>query len=93
MKFAIKVTPVAAEFLKKLHPDNKKLIKTALKDLTQSPYSGKELQEELAGYLSFKSKRFRIIYKVRDSEKTLYIFFIGQRKEFYELFAELVKSK
>lgn len=88
MNYKVKLTPVAANFLTKQHPVNKKLIKASLKDLALYPYSGKELQEELVGFWTYKPKRFRVIYKINDTEKLVQVYFIGHRKEVYELFSE-----
>jgi mRNA interferase RelE/StbE len=93
MKYVVKLNPVAVKYLRKLHPENKKLIRASLLELAKNPYSGKELQEELAGFWSSKPKRFRIIYRISDEEKVIYVFLVGHRKEVYELFAEHLKSK
>ena len=93
MTYSIKLIPVAASYIRKLHPQNKKLIRASLLELAQHPYSGKELQEELTGFWSYKPKRFRIIYRISDIEKTIFVFFVGHRKEVYELFTEHLKRK
>lgn len=93
MKYVVKLNSVAVKYLRKLHPENKKLIRASLLELAKNPYSGKELQEELAVFWSSKPKRFRIIYRISDEEKVIYVFWVGHRKEVYELFAEHLKSK
>jgi mRNA interferase RelE/StbE len=86
----IRLTPEAAKILSRLHPENKKLIKAALKQISESPYSGTDLQEELSGFKSFKPKRYRILYKANEDEQTVEIYHIGHRKDVYEQFKRLL---
>ena len=88
--FKIRFTPVAAGLLSKLHPENKKLIKFALNELRQAPYSGHNLQEELSGFKSYSSKRYRILYKVNDEEHIIEVYYIGHRKDIYEQYRRLL---
>ena len=88
----IRFTPEAARLFSKLHPENKKLIKSALQELRQAPYSGHDLQEELSGFKSFKSKRYRIFYKVNEEEHRVEVYFIGPRKDIYEQFKRLLNQ-
>ena len=90
IQWKIRLTPEAAKILSKLHPENKKLIKSALKQISQSPYSGTELQEELSGFRSFKPKRYRILYKPNEEEQTVEIYYIGHRRDVYEHFKRLL---
>ena len=88
--FKIRFTANAAELFSKLHPENKKLIKFALNELRQAPYSGHDLQEELSGFKSYSSKRYRILYKVNDEEHIIEVYYIGHRKDIYEQFRRLL---
>ena len=90
--FKIRFTPEAAGLFSKLHPENKKLIKFALNELRQSPYSGHNLQEELSGFKSYRSKRYRILYKVNEDEHIIEVYFIGHRKDIYEQFRRLLNQ-
>ena len=78
--------------IRSLHPSIKPLVKSRIKELTDDPYVGKPLQRELAGYYSFGAKRFRIIYKISNPNKTLQIYHIGHRKDIYELLKEILKT-
>ncbi|MEA1967115.1 MAG: type II toxin-antitoxin system RelE/ParE family toxin [Thermodesulfobacteriota bacterium] len=93
MKYNVKLTPIAANFLTKQHPENKKLIKASLKELALNPYSGKELQEELSGFWTYKPKRFRVIYKIDDTDRFIRVYIIGHRKEIYELFSDALRHR
>jgi mRNA interferase RelE/StbE len=54
--------------------------------------AGKLLEKELSGYLSFRAKRYRIIYKVEEDTKTIETHYIGHRKDIYETFAEQLRK-
>lgn len=88
--YSVRFTPEAARLLSTLHPDNKKLIKSALHELKKNPYLGDELQEELFSFRSLKPKRYRIIYNVDDERKISNIFYIDHRRDVYEKFRLLL---
>jgi len=89
-KLKIKFTPEAARLLSKLHPENKKLIKAALKELQLNSHFGTYLQEELAGFKSHRLKRYRIVYKINEEESCIEIYYIGHRSDVYEQFRILL---
>ena len=91
-KFSMRYTPEASRLLSKLHPENKKLIRAALEDLRNNPYAGRDLQEELYGYKSFKLKRYRVLYNINEEENTIQIFHIGHRKDVYEQLNRLLNQ-
>jgi addiction module RelE/StbE family toxin len=92
ISFKIRFTPEAARLFSKLHPEYKKLIKLALFELSKAPYSGHNLQEKLAGFKSYRSKRYRILYKVNEVENIIEVYFIGHRKDIYEQFRRLLNQ-
>ena len=89
-KWKLRFTPEAARLLSKIHPENKKYIKKALKELRQNPYTGKDLQEELFGFNSLRIKKYRIIYDIREDEYLLRIYYIGQPSDVYEQFRQML---
>ena len=91
-KFSMRYTPEASRLLSKLHPENKKLIRAALEDLRNNPYAGRDLQEELYGFKSFKLKRFRVLYNINEEENIIQIFHIGHRKDVYEQLNRLLNQ-
>jgi len=91
-KAAIKFTPEAAQLFAILPPENKKMIKTGLKVLAQTPDSGGDLQEELFGFKSYKLKRYRVIYKFSEEENVIYVYYVGHRKDVYEQFHTVLKK-
>lgn len=86
----IKLTPDATHFLAGLHPDTKRIIKSALQEIREFPHSGIDLQEELSGFKSFKPKRYRILYKVEEETRCIKIYYIGHRRDVYERFKRLL---
>lgn len=93
MLYTVKFTKTVTGIVTKLHPEIKKLLKSTINKLSQEPYIGKELQEELAGFMSYRFKRYRIIYQLDEIDKTIIIVMFGHRRDVYELFEELIKDK
>lgn len=92
ISYKIRFTPEAAGLFSKLHPENKILIKAALQQLLRTPYSGHDLQEELFDFKSYRTKRYRILYKVNEEEQAIEIYYIGHRKNVYEQFRRLLNQ-
>ena len=90
IQWKIRLTPEASKALTKLHPDSKRLIKKAIKQICNFPYSGTDLQGELSGFMSFKPKRHRIIYKLAEEKQRIEIYYIGHRRDVYERFKQLL---
>jgi mRNA interferase RelE/StbE len=82
----IRLTKEAGKLISKLHPETKKLIKAAIKDLQADPHAGHDLEEELSGFKSFRVKRYRVVYKINEEENTLDIYYAGHRRDVYEQF-------
>ncbi len=91
-KFGMRYTPETSRLLSKLHPENKKLIRSALDDLQKNSYAGNNLQEELYGFKSFKLKRYRVLYNIDEEDNIIRIFHIGHRKDVYEQFRRLLNK-
>jgi mRNA interferase RelE/StbE len=90
MFYQIKMSDVVFDLIPSFHPDLKKLLKEALKDLKKNPNLGKFLKAELSGFQSYRLKRYRIIYKTNIKSQTLIVHYIGHRRNVYELFSEMV---
>ena len=89
-KWKMRFTPESSQLLSKFHPDNKKLIKQALTELRQNPHVGKDLQEELSRFKSFRLKQYRIIYTINEEKKFIQIYHVGRRRDIYEQFKRLL---
>ena len=77
--------------VRSLYPSIKPVVKSRLENLQEDPYLGKPLERELAGYYSYRAKRFRIIYRIDDPSQTVQIHYVGHRKDVYELLKETLK--
>jgi addiction module RelE/StbE family toxin len=76
--------------IRKLHPELKSIIRASLIKLAEKPYAGKPLERDLSGYYSFRTKRYRIIYKIDTAENIIEVHYVGHRKDIYQLFRERV---
>jgi mRNA interferase RelE/StbE len=77
----------------RLPPVLKPLAKRAIEQLAQEPHTGKRLERELAGYLSLRAKRYRVIYRVDESSRTVEIRYVGLRRDIYEVFTEEIRQR
>lgn len=89
-KSKIRLTPESSKLISNLHPDNKKMIKSALKELQKNVHAGDDLQEELVGFKSYKIKRYRIIYRYNEDENSIDVYYVGHRTDVYEQFREIL---
>ena len=70
--------------LRTLHPDHRKNIRTALRELAKGRGDLKELAGRLAGFYRLRIGRYRIVFRYRD--KHVEAIFLEQRSIVYELF-------
>ena len=90
MSFKLVYSETSKKQIRKLHPQIKPVVKSKIEKLQENPFSGSLLEKELSGYLSVRARRFRVIYKIRDDDKTIEIHYVGHRKDIYELFKEAI---
>jgi mRNA-degrading endonuclease RelE of RelBE toxin-antitoxin system len=91
-KFQLIYSETSLKQIKKLHPYLKPIIKSKIESISANPHTGKLLEKELSGYLSFRAKRYRIIYKVKEDTKTIEIHYIGHRRDIYETFGDQLRK-
>ena len=91
-KFKLIYSETSLQQIKKLHPYLKPIVKERIERISANPHTGKLLEKELSGYLSFRAKRYRIIYKVQEDTKTIEIHYIGHRRDIYEIFGDQVRE-
>jgi len=82
----------SAALVSGLHPAIKPIVKKRIQEILGNPYLGKALERDLAGYYSFRAKRYRIIYRIDELSRTVEIHYAGHRKDIYERFKELIES-
>jgi len=88
----VRFTPEAARLVSKLHPETKKLMRSAIEDLRTNPYLGDELHEELAGFSSYKPGRYRILYKFDEDRNVIDVYYVGHRRDVYDQFRLLLEK-
>ena len=93
MIYSLLYSDTSRQQVTRLHPEIKSYIKTKLEQISENPYLGKHLERELSGYMSFKSKRYRIIYRIREDEGVVEIHYVGHRKDIYELFSDEIRAQ
>ena len=91
-KFKLIYSATSHKQIKKLHPHLKPIVKAKIEQICVDPHIGKLLEKELSGYLSFRAKRYRIIYRVKEDTNTIEIHYLGHRKDIYELFSEQLRE-
>lgn len=80
--------------IRRLHPEQKRKIKESLRAIAKDPQSGKLLQDNLTGFISYRVATFRIIYSVDRKKRSVHIIAIGPRYSIYEdLEHELISKR
>ncbi len=92
MPYQLLYSKTSRDQIKKLHPDIKSIIRDRLKTIEKKPYIGKRLERDLSGYFSFRARRFRIIYKVREENHIIEVHYGGHRRDIYDLLKEKFAS-
>jgi mRNA interferase RelE/StbE len=87
----LRISEEASEFIRKAHPQLKRKIRDALKNISENPNAGKPLRDELDGLRSFRISRFRIIYRILP-HRQIDIAAIGHRENIYDNMLEITKK-
>ena len=90
--YKLRMPDETANFIRHMHPGTKKKIKSSLEIILSDPHAGKSLKGELTGLKSFRTGRFRIIYKI-SSKQIIDIVSIGPRRIIYEITYRLLKKE
>ena len=80
--YRLRVPAEIRNLLRRLHPQLKRKVRSALSDILENPDCGKALKDELEGYWSLPVGRTRIIY--RPVKGAVEIVAIGPRQTIYE---------
>ncbi|MBA3018039.1 MAG: type II toxin-antitoxin system RelE/ParE family toxin [Proteobacteria bacterium] len=90
MSYQLLYSATSRDQIRHLHPDFKSIIRKRLKALAEKPYIGKHLEKELSEYFSLRARRFRIIYKINEEDQIIEIYYVGHRRDIYELLKQNV---
>ena len=89
---SVRFTPEAASLVSRLHPETKKMMRSAMDQLRKNPHLGEDLHEELSGFKSYKPRRDRILYKLNEDENVIDVYCVGHRRDVYDEFRLLLKE-
>ena len=81
--FKLVIAPQAQKELKKIPKRYQQSIRLLLRGLKEDPLIGKKLRLELSGKSSIKIGVYRIIYKVNEKDKIIYVSTAGHRSTVY----------
>jgi mRNA interferase RelE/StbE len=70
--------------IRNLPPDLKRRVWEAVEVIAKNPLAGKPLEEELAGYRSYRIGKYRLIYKIAAGRLVLCA--VGPRSDIYDRF-------
>lgn len=87
------IPPHVAEVIRSLHPDLKRLIKSAIRAIAANPECGEPLQKELVGLRKYRVRRFRIVYSVDQKAQVIRLMAVGHRRSVYEELTERIRRK
>ena len=90
MSWTIRFTTSAARALRKLDPELRRRVRTALATLSEDPERGKPLQLTLKGLRSWRTGDFRIVYRLDRGRIEILVIAIGHRRDVYSRLRERV---
>lgn len=85
--------PDVAERTAHLPPGVKRSLKAGLRALAENPGLGEPLHGELQGNFKYRVRRYRILYQMDRSSRTLRVVAVGHRRSVYEELAERLKAQ
>lgn len=88
-KYRLAYTETARDGIRHLPPIVKRAIKALVEKLSEDPYAGKALKEELSGYWSCRFQSWRVIYIIDVEGQKLEIQLIEKRVSVYETLKEI----
>lgn len=84
----VRYTAEAASLIQKLHPQIKRLVRQAIRDLRDNPLLGHELH--LSAFRSYRVKGYRVLYQVNGF---LEVYYVGRRRDVYESLQAFLAEK
>lgn len=93
MPYRLTYSGTFRDLIRKIHPELKSILRVRIRKFIDNPYLGKRLEKELSGYFSLRTKRFRILYKIREQNRNIEIHYVGHRKDVYQLFRDYMGAK
>ena len=82
MKRPLILSDALRDFIRHLPPNLKRKVKDGLKEIADSPASGKALRDDLTGLRSYRIGSCRIVYQA--DERAITLITVGPRKTVYQ---------
>lgn len=82
--YSLRVYKQAQKELKSLEKIYQLTLFEVLREIQEDPFVGKPLTEELTGLFSYKVDEFRILYKVNNKDKIIFVVSAGHRSTVYK---------
>lgn len=82
--FKIKLTARARRELKNISKLHKQAVGSSIEEINQNPFVGKALTREFTGKFSYRIGVLRVIYRINEKDKIVYILTVGHRSKVYQ---------
>ena len=89
--FELDIPPHVVDVLRHLPPDIKRSVKAAIRAIGADPSLGAPLERDLKGLSRFRVRRFRIVYAVDRSRRTVRVMAVAHRRHIYDDLAQMVR--
>ena len=83
MAFKIVLAPSAQKEFDKLSPEVRRKVRSVVEDLKASPFIGKKPKAEYAGNWTVRVWPYRVMYKIFQDSRVVYVVRIRHRKDAY----------
>ena len=91
--FRLDIPPHVAEVIRSLHPDLKRSIKAAVRNIAADQECGEPLMRELDGLWKYRVRRFRIVYAIDRKTRVIRLIAVGHRQSIYEDLTTKLRTK
>lgn len=89
--YRLAIPPHVAKRIRHLPPDLERGVREAIRAIAMDPDRGEPLRRELQGYMKYRVRRFRIVYRVDRRARTAAIMAVGPRRSIYEDVAAAIR--
>ena len=90
--FELDIPPHVAEVLRHLPPDIKRPVKSAIRAIGTDPSIGAPLDRELKEFWRFRVRRFRIVYDIDRSRRSVRVMAVAHRRHIYDDLAQIARK-